>query len=324
MHHRGNGRFCVLKQKLPVAKTAGISLPGTRRNGIALMITLFFIIAITAAVGVSLMHLRLGGEQLHEGRFLVQSSAVLDDVLTLLERVQEISPIQDADSLNVFLLSAGFLPLEALDLRVKIEVQSKMGHLNINTLSESEALQDALSKYMLRYNVQDIAYMTDLLIDCMSGPKEYYRTDIFDEMPWLYRERIVSQEHLQQILDFYTRLRHDNSVQSLPWSELVRFGEHNDTALDANYVTPEVWQVLLPTLEDEFAEKLADGMETYASADDLDLSEEELSDLEGFSVRYYVPAVHVSVDIEEHNRSSRIAFDYNLTTKKGSHFVYGI
>jgi hypothetical protein len=324
MHLRGDGRSHALKKKIPAKKTTGISVPGTRRSGIALMITLFFIIAITTAVGVSLMHLRLGGEQLHEGRFLVQSSAVLDDVLTLLERVQEISPIKDADSLNVFLLSAGFLPLEAQNLRVKIEIESAMGHLNINALSESEALQDALSKYMLRYNVQDIAYMTDLLIDCMSGPKEYYRTDIFDEMPWLYRERIVSHEHLQQILDFYTRLRHDNSVQILPWSELVRFGEHNDTALDANYVTPQVWELLLPTLQEEIAEKLAAGAETYGSAEDLDLSEEELSDLEGFSVRYYVPEVHVSVDMEEHNRSSRIAFDYNLTTKKGSHFVYGI
>jgi hypothetical protein len=293
-------------------------------SGIALMITLFFIIAITSAVGVSLMHLRKGGEQLHEGRFLVQSSAVLDDVLALLERVQEVAPIEDADSLEIFLLSAGFLPLEAQELRVKIEIQSAMGRVNINTLSESEALQDALNKYMLRYNVQDITYMTDLLIDCMSGPKENYRTDLFDEMPWLYRERIVSREHLQQILDVYTRLRHDNSVQKMPWPELVRFGEHNDSALDANYITPQVWQLLLPALQEESAEVLAAGLETYGSADDLGLSEEELSKLQGFDIRYYIPAIHVSIDAEEHNRSSRIAFDYNLTTKRGSHFVYGI
>lgn len=295
-----------------------------RRSGIALMITLFFIIAITSAVGISLMHLRQGGEQLHEGRFLVQSSAVLDDVLTLLERVQEVSPIENADALATFLLSAGFIPLEAQDLRVKIEIQSAMGRFNINALSQSDALQDALSKYMLRYNVQDITYMTDLLIDCMSGPKENYRTDIFDEMPWFYRERIVSSEHLQQILDFYTRLRHDNSVQKIPWSELVRFDEHNNTALDANYITPQLWQFLFPALQEESAQGLAAGLETYGSADDLGLSEEELSALKEFSVSYYVPTLHVSIDMVEHNRSSHIAFDYNLTTKRGSHFVYGI
>jgi hypothetical protein len=39
------------------------------RHGVALLITLFFIIAITAAVGVSLMNLRKSGEELHQARF---------------------------------------------------------------------------------------------------------------------------------------------------------------------------------------------------------------------------------------------------------------
>jgi hypothetical protein len=295
-----------------------------KRHGVALLITLFFIIAITAAVGVSLMNLRKSGEELHQARFLLQSNAIIDDVLALMSQADKLGIVSDAESLNLFLLSAGFIPLQLKELLVKIEITSAMGRININALQSSNDLQVALAKYMVLFNVQDAAYMTDLLLDCMGGYKESYKTDIFDVMPELYRERIVSKRHFDKIMDFYISERHDNAVTKLPWGELIRFDDANATAIDANYITPALWQMLIPGLQKVRAVDLSSGEVIYKSLEDIDISPEERATLSKFNLSFYQPTVHMDIAIVENNSSAKVTFDYDLTTKKGKHFELGI
>ncbi len=294
------------------------------RRGVALLITLFFIIAITAAVGVSLMHLKKSGEALHEARFLLQSGAVVEDVIKLMSEADKLGAVTDTDTLNLFLMTAGFIPLELKELLVKIEITSAMGRVNINALGSSKELQEALIEYMARYNVQDAFYMSDLLMDCMGGYKEVYKTDIFDSMPELYRERIVSKRHLRKVLDFYVRERHDNAVNKLPWDDLVRFDDNNATAVDANYVTPALWQFYLPGIQEERAVELASGEGTYTKLEDLGLSDEDRTRLGKFNLSFFQPTVHMDIEVMENNSTAHIAFDYDLSTKKGKHFEFGI
>ncbi len=294
------------------------------RRGVALLITLFFIIAITAAVGVSLMNLKKSGEELQETRFLLQTGSVIEDVLSLMSQADKLGTVSDAESFNIFLLTAGFIPLELKELLVKIEITSAMGRININTLAKSKAFQDALAIYMTRFNVQDATYMTDLLIDCMGGYKEVYKTDIFDALPELYRERIVSKRHLDKILDFYIRERHDNAVTKVPWNALVRFDDNNVTAIDANYITPELWQMIIPTLESEAALELASNEVIYTKLDDIALSADDKKEIAKFKPSFYVPIVRMDLEILENNNSAHVAFDYDVTAKKGKHFEFGI
>jgi hypothetical protein len=295
-----------------------------KRHGVALLITLFFIIAITAAVGVSLMNLRKSGEELHQARFLLQSGAIIDDVLTLMNQADKLGIVSDAESLNIFLLSAGFIPLQLKELLVKIEITSAMGHININALQSSIEFQEALAKYMVLFNVQDVPYFTDLLLDCMGGYRESYKTDIFDAMPELYRERIVSKRHFGKIMAFYIRERHDNAVTKLPWEKLIRFDDGNATTIDANYITPALWQMLIPGLDNVRAAELSSGEVIYKSLEEIDISPEERVALSKFNLSFYQPTVHMDIAILENNSSAKVTFDYDLTTKKGKHFELGI
>ena len=294
------------------------------RGGVALLITLFFIIAITAAVGVSLMNLKKSGDELHEARFLLQSSAVVEDIIALMNEADKLGVVSDAESLNIFLLTAGFIPLELKELLVKIEITSAMGHMNINTLSSSKELQEALIEYMARFNVQDAYYMNDLILDCTGGHKDVYKTNIFDEMPELYRERIVSQRHFEKVIDFYVRERHDNAVADLPWDALVRFDENNATHIDANYITPALWQMFIPGIEEQRAFDLSSGEVTYKSLEEIDLSSDERTALSKFNLTFYEPTVHMDIEVMENNSTAHVAFDYDLSTKKGKHFEFGI
>ena len=295
-----------------------------RHSGIALLITLFFIMAITVAVGISLSQLQKGGKGLHEGRFLVQSSAVLEDVLSVLQNSPMMAEVKDTATFNVFLESTAVIPFEVQDLRVLIRMQSARGKFNINALKGSEVYRDALNTYMLRYNILDSYYLTDLLLDCMSGKQDVYKTAIFDDMPWMYREKIAGSAHLDQILEYYMRTRHDYNVQKLPWGELVRFGEHNSTQIDVNYATAEVWRMILPNADDVRVQALAEGLVVYEKEDDLNLMTDEKDEMKRFDVSYYLPTVHVDVAVQEHNRTADIAFEYDITSKKAEAFEYGI
>ena len=296
----------------------------TSREGVALLITLFFIIAITAAIGVSLMNVKKSRETLHEARFLLQSAAVVEDVIALMNEADKLGSVSDTDSLSIFLLTAGFIPLELKELLVKIEITSAMGRLNINSLNSSKELQQALVEYMARFNVQDAYYLSDLILDCSGGFKEVYKTNIFDEMPELYRERIVSNRHFEKIIDFYVLERHDNAVNAIPWDEIIRFDENNVTAIDANYVTPALWQMFIPGLQEERATELASGEGGYYALADLGLSEDEQKEIAKYKLSFFQPIVRIDIEVMENNSSAHIAFDYDLSSKKGKHFEFGI
>jgi len=296
----------------------------SKRPAIALLITLFFVISVTAAVGVSIMQLRLSAKQVREGKCLIQSSMILDDLLKLLKTTPLLDQVKDAESMQYFLQNASIIPVALENLNVKINIHSAMGRFNINTLSYFKPFQEALSGYMFQYEISDIEYFQNLLIDCMSGKKNEYRTDIFDAMPWLYRERIVSMTHLEQIIDYYVLSRHDNNIRKIPWEQLVRFAPSNDRKIDANYITPQLWQLLLPEITEDIAVDLASNEFVYQGDEDLSLADEELARLEPFDLNYYLPRTLIEVDVKRNDQNVHVAFEYDLKLKKGGNFDYGL
>lgn len=296
-----------------------------RRKAVALLMTLLFIIAISAVLGISLMQLKQGNREVAGGHFLVQSSAMVEDILSVLGNVDKVAKVSDAASLRQFLDVAALLPLRAEGVAVSISLRSEMGKLNINTLSASQKFQETLINHMrYGYNVQEPVYLSELLMDCMDGEREFYRTDIFEYLPELYRERIADSEHFEQILDYYVRTRRDRSVYDLPWEQLMRFDERNSTRIDVNYVSAELWQMLLPGVGPEKAAAVAEHAIAYEEWGDLGLSEDDMVQLNDFNLSYYEPVVHVGVRIIENNQSADIAFDYDLSTKKAKEFSYDI
>lgn len=303
------------------------------RKGVALLVTLFFIIAITTALGISLSQLQKGSKEVYKGDRIIQSSALLEDILLLLKGSPELKMVKDAETLNIMLLSASVIPFSAEGLEVMIGMKSEMGKLNINALKASipsggtlydSVLIQRFNDYLLKREVQDPSYLSQILLDCMGGIKIYYNSDIFDHEPQLYRDRIASAEHLSKILDFYARMRHDGSVYNVPWEELVRFDDNSSTDLDANYVSAELWQMILPDISEERALELAGGETVYGSLEDLSVSEEELAALAPFHVGTYVPRIRVSVDMTEHNSSVRMGFVYDINSTTAKEFSYAI
>jgi hypothetical protein len=289
--------------------------------------TLFFIIAVTVIVGVSLSQFRGAQTQLRQEHFLIQSAITLEDVLGIIQK-SDFGDINDTASMDLFLSTAAFIPLETEDLHGMIAIKSSRGKVNINALADSRPLQDALITYLTDplYQVQDPGYLVDLLIDCSRGDKEVYLTEIFNDMPWLHRDGIVSEAHLRQILDYYARNRHDGGIYEIPWGELVRFGDRSDDALNVNYMTPQVWKMLQPMLMPEQIEVLTSGIIPYESADDIELPAETVQELvNDFNILYFTPQVDVTLMLEtEDEEKTSIIFEYDMSTKQARKFKYVI
>ncbi len=296
----------------------------------ALMLTLFFVIAITAALTVSLSQVRKVLTRVNDGQFLVQSSALLEDTLSILKGTKMLDEIVDENTFDLYMSMASIIPLpEVNGLRVMISMESDRGKFNINTLSaKDKKLLGMFEEYLLnsQYNVQDINYLTELLMDAMGGSKDLYYTDIFDQNPALYREKIINTRHLEQILDYYVLTRHDNSVALIPWEELFRFGDNNDSTIDVNYMEQASWQMILPFVQDELALEISESGEVYEKLGDISyLDEGSIKVLSDYNVSTYEPYVQVELDVtNDKNQSANIKFEYDLKNKKAYRFEYKI
>jgi len=303
----------------------------SKRGAIALMITLFFIIAISVSLGIALKQVKSVSTEVSKQKFAMQSSVIVDDVLNLLKSSPELDAIDSVDSLFIFLSEAAFIPFESSGVKMLIEIKSARSKLNINTLVDvngSKAVPNsprvnALSQYMALYNVNP-SY-TDMIVDSMSKIKadNSYYSDIFNENPYLFRDYIASRKHLEAINDFYTKTYNDNSLQKINFENLFSFSKERNSKVDLNYATKETWRLLLGC--DELrAEQLSLGAGAYSTEADLGLSPQEVLALHRFSVEYLQMFLDVKVTIESGDLSSELRFEYDMNQKKGSNFVYEI
>lgn len=304
----------------------------TRKNAIALLVTILFIMAITLGIGIGLSAMKSASQDIEDERFMFQTALVLDDVLSLLNSSQEINLLGDANATEkfaLFLSQTQLIPIEIEGMKILIKIGSARGSFNINALQDVDptlSVQRAehLREYLKRFRVQE--QYIDFLRDGMSGIKEdeSYHTRMFYDKHYLYRDYIASLEHLEQINEAYTRQYRDTSLKNADLKHLFSFNKERKTKIDLNYATRSTWMLMLG-IDEESARSLVQKSDLYLSYEDLPLSDEKKAVLqEVFETSFFEPFVEVQVAIEQGNKSAKILFEYNLKNKKGSNFVYEI
>ncbi len=299
------------------------------KRGIALLITLLFIVAITASIGIGLKQINDASKELKNQNFMLQSRIVLDDVLNIINNSAQIKNIAKDGSiseLNDFLSKVSLLPFDLNGLHVSIEIQSARSRFNINDLVNSTGKPnisrvEILKEYVSRYNIN--SGFIDLLLDNMGKIKEdmSYNTPIFNDKPTLFRDYIASKKHFDEIVGYYEKIYNDNSVQKIDFDKLLYFSAKKGDFIDLNYATPEVWQMMLG-VDNAKALALSNGSGTYATIDDLDLTDVQKERLSKFQTSFFEPFLNVQVKLEQGEQKTYIQFQYDIKTQKGSNFVY--
>jgi len=170
----------------------------------------------------------------------------------------------------------------------------------------------------------------NILDDMMGGIKEdaTYKSDIFNNHPYLFRNYIASDKHLAEANKFYMQTYRDDSIENIKSNELFYLSsEHNATKykMDLNRITPVCWQVILGC-DEQRAEALSANAGFYTGANDLGLSDDENLSLSKFSqnISYYEPYLAIKILILKKHHRAKISFEYNLESKRGSNFVFEV
>ncbi len=299
------------------------------KKGIALLITLLFIMAISVSIGTGLKYVNDTSAEVENENFLFQSSVITDDILTLLKNSKELDVlVKDAsvEGLFLFLSQSNFIPFEISDLKISMEISSARAKFNPNTLAGDDNTVglkkiDALKEYMQKYRVNHI--YVDILLDNMRPESLSYTSSIYDENPTLFREYIASDAHLEKINDFYTQTYYDNNLKNIDLQKLFYPSPDRQTKIDLNYATPEVWEMILG-VDKKRAKQLSLGGGSYFDLESLDLNEDEIQALSRFEVSYFEPNLDISLNIRKDDKSAHIRFEYDMTTKQGLNFSYDI
>ena len=303
-----------------------------KKRAIALLITMMFIMAITLSIGIGLKYTTSAQDSLKNENFLLQTSVIIDDILTILKTSKELDLIAKDKSglgLFIFLSQASFIPIEYLDIKIALELSSARSKFNINSMHDKNTTKtnltmvSALKTYTSLYMINPV--YVDILLDGMGGIKDdnSYNSDIFNDKPTLFRDYITNNEHLKEFNHFYTNNYYDNSLSKINFEEIFYYSKDKNMSIDMNYVSAEVWKLMLG-IEDEQANELALNGGNYTKDTPPNLSDEQNIILQSFNPSYYEPYIDVKLEIIQDKFSANIAFEYDIQRKQGYNFHYEI
>jgi hypothetical protein len=295
-----------------------------KKNAIALLITLMFIIVITVAIGYGLKEVNKASSLVEKEKFLYQSSIIVEDVLNILKKSKDLKDAienKSSEALYLFLSQSEFIPFKSGGLDVLLSIKSARAKFNPNTITAKNI--DVIKEYM--NNKQVNSEYVDLLIDSQNKIKDdgYYNTALFNTNPELFRDFIASKKHLQKINNFYAKEYNDNNLKNIDFNELFYYNSDNNTSIDLNYATAATWE-LITGAQPQRAEDLALGAGMYTTVADLNLDKGELEILSKFNTSFFEPILSVTIEIMQEKSSSKINFEYDMKKKKESNFVYEI
>ena len=293
-----------------------------QKRGIALLVTVFFIMLITISVGVGLKYIKEGKNSINEEQFLFQSAMILDDALRMLKSSPELEQVTTAIDMSTFLLTSEIIPFESNGIEVIIEFSSARSKINPNILKNTVSL-DAFKNFLITRGVSTV--YADFLFDSMSGIREdqTYTTEIFNKNPEMFRDYIASQKHLEAINDLYINTYHDINLKSMNTKDFFYVSPDTNSSIDLNFATAQTYEILL-ACDAYRAEALSIDERVREKIEDLQLSDEEKINLARFQTSFFEPYLDVTIDIRQNNHSSHIIFEYNVKSKKGFHFVFEV
>lgn len=296
-----------------------------------MIITIAFIAAIVAIIGMSMGLLDRSYNGVANKRFLVQSDVLLSNMLGILKSAS--SDVNDSTTLDIFLAMPLAFENSDFDTSATIAFTSAASCPNINWLIDKQAakkddpytqipLNPQMEAYLDRilsiYNVSDRILLVSMIADAIDEDLEARSSgsEIALDAPDFMQGEIYDLHHFNQIIDAYERISLDPMARRVPWAQLIGF---TNMQLDFNHLTTEALSVLAPELEPEQAAMLtAERLDVYTALSELPLTQESKERLKKLHLAFYSAEVNGDIVIQNGDRKLHAAFLYNLGSKKVS------
>jgi hypothetical protein len=304
-----------------------------RRRGIALLITIAFITAIAALIGIAGGILKEGFAKTSRKALLVQSNVLLSDSQMLLR--QNTKDINGSETLDILLSLPLFFSDKKTGIMTDLSFTSGADAVNVNRLLEvgtakatgthATPIRATYEAYFERilayYDVADTALLISMIADTIDDDlnERLPGSEIALQSPDFTQGHIFDLHHFRQILTAYKRQTLDFNVDTIPWEKLISF--RND-GIDFNHITPDALRFIVPDVDGTTVADLTTGrVEVYNHLADLPLSPEDIKTLEDMNVTFYSPLVIGKMNMMSNKRKISYTFTYNLSTQEVSQFA---
>ncbi|NPA65985.1 MAG: hypothetical protein GXO11_03795 [Epsilonproteobacteria bacterium] len=301
------------------------------RNAIALLMSIVFVMLIAVTIGIGLKSFYQAKQNIAEEKLLYQSDVLVSDVLKILKNTKEIDAIvksKDGSALYGFISSMQTVPIPFEGYDVFMSVQSARDRFNLNGLKKDQKHFDfkrieILKSFFIKYGISD--ELVALIMDSMGGEKldRSYYSDLFETQKELFRDYLASYRHLEKILIFYEKKHHDNVFSKLEFDRMFSYNPNIGTRIDLNFATQQTWELLTGCTKEQ-AQVLVAKAGMYKTLEDILLQPSMKERLKNFNISFFEPIITVNIKIKDQYTTGLITFEYDLRTKKASHFVYKI
>jgi hypothetical protein len=264
-----------------------------KRHGVALMLTLFMLLALSAALSITLALFQKGFTTYTANSFRIQSAVLIVDTVNIVASLaKEVG--ESPEAFEILMQSAQELPLRVGNVDMLVKLRPLGARFNINHYSR-EKHHEKLYAYLLDYNLQRPGYILDMIEDSLDADSDenQYGSERVLYDPFFVQGKIVDYSQFSKLLDTYAKETKDINIYKVPWHAWMSFeGEF----LDERYLTPELIKVIETP-----------GGESDEAAD-FDTLGENGSEL------------NCELYLRQDEASSISEFDFNLKTKTISNF----
>jgi len=263
------------------------------RSAIALMLTLFMLLAMSAALSITLALFQKNLKTFSSNKFRVQSAILMVDGVNLMRSLTK--DLQDSpEAFALLVQSAEELPLNIGTVDMVLHIRAKNAKFNINTYTRDKHYEKIYA-YLLEYEVQRPGYILDMIEDTLDSDKDekQYGSEQILYDPFFVQGEFRDYHMLLKLLDVYAKETKDINIYKVPWNAWIDFsGEFIDEA----YMTVEMQRVL--DASGGVSNELADFTETGENSSEL-------------SCEIY---------LREDEAESIAVFDFSFETKQISNF----
>ncbi len=212
-----------------------------KRSAIALMLTLFMILAMSAALSITLSLFQKNFNNYSANVFRVQSAVLLVDVVEMMRALSK-DVGESPEAFSILVSSVQELPLRLGGVDMIIKLEASDARFNINHYSR-EKHYEKLYAYLIDYNVQRPGYILEMIEDSLDEDKneQSYGSERVLYDPFFVQGKLIDYTQFSKLLDTYAKETKDINIYNVPWKAWMDFSSE---FIDEAYMTAELQTVL--------------------------------------------------------------------------------
>jgi disulfide oxidoreductase YuzD len=307
------------------------------KNAIALLITITFLMAISAIIAFGLKNIQKDITNSTKESFYYQSMIIYEDVKQILlpnifEQIKNLDT-NDSDSKQAIaqiLNDYFFLPIPLINDEtigsVFVEIRPVNRGYNINNLKSTPIPQRKFFKKFIN-NLDDEEFFIDLLdlaleTNSSIAMYDYLKNDksIAINLPFFKRGEIVDFKHFKQIEDEYFKKTKDKKIYDLNWKEFLDF--NSGTKVIFSYIKYEYCKTLfIDNYGEEWVEKYCKNEEFVDDSRAVEIFGEDYNQTlysKNITLDNYTPKILVILHISQNKNRAKYIFRYNIETKEAT------